>query len=394
MSLSTLTVSKIFQYVDQKRIYTPQDGSTGLEKKYRALSMALWDLKSRFILPWDEITVTGDYLDSNVKYPAPADLDHLIAVSPDDFSIKIDPKTPEEFKRMYERGQSNILSEELADGVKTLYLKFNGKHKAITVNSASSKDGNGDWTADSDALNVTTDNKIYKEFSGSVNFDIDVSQSANNYAGVYVANMSAVDLEDEADKAHFLVDFYIPDKTYITSFDLFWGSSDAAYWTKNVTTQINGGAFKNGWNVLDFDWSLATKVGSPDSAAIDYIQIRINYSASQGDDTDFRVNYIRAVLPESVDYRYSTAYIAKNTGGSYIDEIGATNDVMLFSGTDTKFMKAVISGCLYQLFGDDNQKEGAKQNEWERKFEEDIFRLEGEYPPRRLKAEKRVKISR
>lgn len=403
MALSSLTVSKLYEYVDQKRIYKPQDGSTGLNDKYRALSLVLWDLKSFFQLPWDEIETTLTYLDSVIKYSAPDGLDHLISFEPDDFAIKIDHKTPEEFRRMDERGQTNLSAVGIEGGTKTIYLKFGGKHKAITVNSASSYDGNGTWTADttgSDAANVTTDTVVYKEFSGSVNFDITVTQSANNRATLYNPSMSAVDLADENDKAHFVLDFDIPDKTYITSFDLYWGSDSSAtpstkanYWSKNVTTQINSGAFKNGWNILDFDWSTATKTGSPNAASIKYIEIRINYSASQANDTDFRINNLRVVVPETVDYRYSTAYIAKNSSGIYIDEIGALNDTMLFSGIDTKFMKCIVSGCLFNLFGDHDTKDGQKETQWETRYEADKFKLMSEYPSRVKVPERRIKIA-
>ncbi|MBI4136558.1 hypothetical protein HY469_00690, partial [Candidatus Roizmanbacteria bacterium] len=216
---------------------------------------------------------------------------------------------------------------------------------------------------------------------------------------VYVADMSAVDLSDESDVAHFVMDFYIPDATNITSFDLFWSdessvtpSTKSKYWTKNVTTQLNGGSFQNGWNVLDFDWASATKTGSPGSSAIVYLEIRVNYSASQTDDTDFRFNYIRAVIPEVVDVRYSTAYIAENTSGTLIDEIGATNDVMLFSQMDTKFMRTVIAGCLYELFGDDNTKGGTKESLWERRYTREKVKLLTEYPPRIKRVERRVNI--
>lgn len=151
--------------------------------------------------------------------------------------------------------------------------------------------------------------------------------------------------------------------------------------------------FINGRNTIKFDWDTATKVGSPDSSAIKYLELRITYSASQVDDTDFRINYIRCCMPENVDLEYSTAYIAKNTGGTYIDEITADNDVMLFSGIDTKFMKAIISGCLFQLFGDNNTQEGKKEASWEKRYEEDILRLELEYPTKIIASEQRIRLS-
>lgn len=404
MSLTNLTVSKLFNYVDQKRVYQPQDGTSGQTQKNRALSMVLWDLHSEFQLPWNERTATLEYLDSVVDYSAPDGLDHLLAFTPDDFTERIDLKTPEEFTRLYNRNVNNIVAIDLKNRTKALKLFFDSKQKATTVTSASSSTADGTWTADttdSDATNITSDTEVYKKFNGSVNFDVDVSQSGNNRATIYINLSTAVDLSDLEDVAHFVLDAFIPSVTNISSYDLFWGSDSAStpstktnYWTKNVTTQINSGALASGWNILDFDWSLATKTGSPSSATTRYIEIRVNYTSSQADDTDFRINYLRAVAPETVEYRFSTAYIAVNSAGSLIDEItdSSGTDVLMFSGMDTKFLKAVISGCVYQLAGDNNTNNGKDELKWEKRYEDDKMKLRMEYPPRILTPERRIKV--
>lgn len=398
MALTSLTVSKIFTYVDQKRIYKAATSADNLNQKYRALSLTLYDLKSDFLLPWDEKTTTLNYLDSVTEYSAPDGLDQVIAYTPDTFDgyvSKIDEKRPEEFIRLDNRGVSNISAIDMADHTKKLLFKYKGRFHAKTVSSASDLTSNGTWSADttgSDATNLTKDELTFKKFNGSLNFDLDVSQSANNYAQISNSTLSKVDLSREEDVAHFVCDVYIPDVTNITSFTLRWGSSSSAYHESTVTTKINGGAFTTGWNVLDFDWSSATETGTSDTTNIDYLLFRVTYGASQADDTDFRLNNIRAVMPEVVDYRYTTAYIGKNNSGTLLDEFTATNDTVLFSGMDTKFLKTVVSGCLFQLFGDYNTKGGRKENEWEKRYNEDKRKLKMEYPPRVRRREQRAKV--
>lgn len=395
MPLTAITTALIFRYVDQKRIFNPQDGSSGLNIKNRALSMTLWDLKSEFQLPWDERTSTVDYLDSVVEYTAPDGLDHLIRVTPQDVALRLDHKSPEEFLRLHYGGVTNMTAVGIQNRAKTLFLKFRGRHTAIGVNSASGRTTNGTWTADtsgSDATNVTTDTTTYRKHSGSVNFDVDVSQSSNNFAQISNSTMSQVDLSDEESLAHFLLEFYIPSVTNISSCTLRWGNDASNYWERTVTTNVNGGALANGWNTLDFFWGDATQTGTVDETAIDYILFRVTYTASQADDTDFRINDIRAVVAESVDIRFSTAYIATNASGTLIDEITATSDVMLFSTVDTKFLNAVIAGCLFQLFGDTYTDDGRKENEWETRYQRAKELLREEYPPRIRTPEQRVKI--
>ncbi|MEK7578855.1 MAG: hypothetical protein AAB456_04065 [Patescibacteria group bacterium] len=355
-------------------------------------------MKSDFLLPWDERTATLTYLDSVTEYSAEVDLDHIIAFTPDSFDgyqVKIDEKRPEEFIRLDNRGISNISAVDMADQTKKILLKYNSQFNAIGVNSASDLTANGTWSADtsgSDASNLTKDSLTFRKFNGALNFDVTVAQTANNFAQISNSTFSAVDLSDEKNVAHFVADVYIPDKTNLTSFTLRWGSDASNYFEKTVTTKINSGAFTDGWNVLDFNWASATETGTVDAASIDYLLFRVTYSASQANATDFRLNNIRAIMPENVTYRYTTAYIAKNSSGTFLDEIAATSDVVLFSGQDTKFMKAVISGCLFELFGDDNTKRGQKEADWEVRYKRDKDRLKKEYTPRVRRPEQRIKI--
>ena len=123
MPLTSLTTSKIYTYVDQKRRFTAQDGSSGDNKKFRALTLTLWDLQSDFQLPWIERTSTVDYLDSVVEYSAPDGIDHLIAVNPLDISVRLDHKSPEEFLRLHYGGVTNITALGIQNRTKSLFLK-------------------------------------------------------------------------------------------------------------------------------------------------------------------------------------------------------------------------------------------------------------------------------
>jgi len=158
-------------------------------------------------------------------------------------------------------------------------------------------DGDGTWTADgaSDALNVTTDTTIYKRGSGCVNYDVDVSQSANNYADVYIDDMTAVNLAEYDSNGYFFMWYYIPDSTNVIGFTFRWGSDSSNYWSDTVTTQHDETSFADGWNILRFSWKSAAQagaMGSPNSSALDYAMLRISYSAGQTDMTDCRIDDI------------------------------------------------------------------------------------------------------
>jgi hypothetical protein len=92
----------------------------------------------------------------------------------------------------------NTWAFEFDNGTKYLKLLGNlANTQNVSVHNCDTYDGNGTWTkdaADSDAMNVTTDTVNYFEGSGSVSFDVDVSQSVNNLARIYNGSFSTVDI--------------------------------------------------------------------------------------------------------------------------------------------------------------------------------------------------------
>lgn len=248
-----------------------------------------------------------------------------------------------------EIGQQNTESSwaiERRDSNWYLAVNHQSKYSPTTIASFDSLtiDG-GTWTADttnSDALNVTADSNEFKQGSGSINFDTDVSQSGNNRATIYTDDLDSKDLSDFVDLGAFVFWLYVPDVTYFTGVTLYWGSSDSAYWSASVTTDASGGAWANGWNRVAVLWSAATMTSTPDSEAIDYIRFDINYSASQTDDTDFRLDDLTIVRPETLTFFYTSWYVGTDTTGATSRlAFTATTDIPFFSGLYDQYKFAV-----------------------------------------------------
>lgn len=183
-----------------------------------------------------------------------------------------------------------------------------------TVLSNNAYDEEGTWVAELDATNVTTDLDEFKTGNGSVNFDIDVSADAGNVAAITNSTFTSEDLDAFEDSGKWRIWVYLPDVTYMTSVTLRWGSSSTVYWSLVVTQDYKDEAFKDGWNLLEFDWSdsAVTETGSPvtaDAAAIDYLQLRFTYSANQPDDTDFRIGSIRIADSYGANDVYEITYL-------------------------------------------------------------------------------------
>jgi len=184
----------------------------------------------------------------------------------------------------------------------------------VLINDAFDTDGT--WTATDDAENVTTDNDEFKVGTGSINFDVDVSNSATNQATLSVSDMTAQNLGDFDDTGRWRNWIFLPDVTYITSIEMRWGSSSSKYWALDVTKDYKNQTFHDGWNLVEFNWAntSVTETGSPvlaDAQAIDFLSIIIKYSANQPDDEDFRLDAVKIANRWEHNSVYEIDYLAQ-----------------------------------------------------------------------------------
>lgn len=211
--------------------------------------------------------------------------------------------------------------------------------KQLASFDSTTADG-GTWELDSsgsDATNLTQDDVEYKQGGSCLNFDIDVSQSANDRATIKNTALSTKNLSDYEDLGSLFLWIYLPDTTNINSVSLYWGSDSFNYWNESVTTDYAGESFADGWNRLQFEWSQASQAGSPDVTAIDFIQININYAGGQADDTDLRVDDLFIANPNKLTFHYLSWYVGQDNGGSDLTAFSATTDVPFFSDKNDNY---------------------------------------------------------
>lgn len=236
-------------------------------------------------------------------------------------------------------------SIERRDNNTYLVVNHQSKHSPFTFATFDSltADG-GTWAADttnSDATNVTADTVEFKQGSGCINFDITVAQSANNRATLSSTTTSR-DLSDFENLGAWVFWIYVVDVTYFSSVTLYWGSSASAYWSATVTTDINSNAWVNGWNRVAVLWSNAIKTSTPDVTANDYMRIDFNYTASQANATDFRIDDMTLVRPETLTFFYTSWYVGTDTtGATSKTAFTATTDIPFFSGQYDQYKYAI-----------------------------------------------------
>lgn len=330
---------------------TSTDRITAAERLQYITEATVW-LQEELENDVQNATYTLNYFDSVYNYKVTsaiadllegADLRRSTLDQTESFAHKSSRELAEEIGQNFPESSWAI---ERRDGDTYLVVNHQSKYPAKMIADADSVTaGGGTWTLDTtngDGTNLTIDVNEYKQGSGCFNFDADVSQTANNKIRLYNSTMDELDLSDQEDLATWLFWAYIPDVTYMSSFTLYWGSDTSNYWSATVTTDIDGSAWVNGWNRVKINWADATKTGTPDVTAINFVQVDYNYSASQADDTDFRFDELILVRAEPLTFHYIGWYVGTDTtGASNLVAFTATTDIPYFSGQYDQYKYAV-----------------------------------------------------
>jgi len=270
------------------------------------------------------------------EYPLPSDFHDIISIQDRGNPIRVTRKAPYEFWLRLEQ-EDNMVAIDTIYGDRFLLLRRASAGSRKVLHNCDSLTANGTWAVDSgssDATNLTADTVNKKKGSASLNFDLDVSQSGNDYAEIQNSTMTALDLSAYADTGYVFAEVYIPNNTNISSFTMTWGSDASNTYAATVTTQHNGQSFRNGWNTLGFAWEGSTQTGTPVDTAIDYLAFRVTYTSSQTDDTDFRVDNIRIANPQNLEIHYYSSRFVKSNAGALQDDFQSGDDYSLLATMD------------------------------------------------------------
>jgi phage-related protein len=171
-----------------------------------------------------------------------------------------------------------------------------------------------DWIASGDTVNraYDTENRV---FSGSISFDADVSVSSDDLVSIYNTSLDGINLATRANQGDFECFVYIPDNTNVTSVVLRVGSSVSGYYSHTFTTQVDGTAIQNGWNLFGEAWGNFSETGVIDISQVgSFTQVIVNYSSSQTDLTGFRLGGVLWELDsQTTNYKVFPTAITKDS---------------------------------------------------------------------------------
>jgi len=269
------------------------------------------------------------------EYPLPSDFHDAIELANPGTPTRTSRRTPVEFWKQL-KNERNTIAVDTILGDRFLLVNRSSAGSSSRLHDMVSLTDNGTWAAaaSTDATNLTADTVNKKLGGASINFDLDVSNSVNDYAAIENSTMTAVDLSGHANKGTLFVWAYIPDSTNVTGFTARWGNDTSNYYEVAITTAYNGRTLRDGWNRLGFAWAGATETGTVTDTAIDYAYLQVTYGASQTDDTDFRFDDISMKSPESMELHYYSTHFVKDSSGVTKTTFSDVSDETLFEDED------------------------------------------------------------
>lgn len=293
--------------------------------------------------------ITNAIFNDIYAYPLPADIkgDKFISILPQT-NVDLHDNLSQVYGEHFElfKGQlEGIAHVDYFNANKVLKLSISGGKAGKTINSVDGISDNGTWAVSSDASNLVED--TLNKYSGraSLRFDLDASGAATT--GVLTnSTMTAVDGEDEEDVGSLFMPVYFSVADNITSIQLKWGSSSVNHWKTTVMGTSEGLAFQDGWNLLKFDWQGATETGTPDSSAINYVEVTINYDGTAT--PNCRIDNIVLRLGEIYDIKYYSKYLFRNNSGIWINKPTADTDIVNLDEDSYNILLFILSYLVTQ----------------------------------------------
>jgi hypothetical protein len=218
-----------------------------------------------------------------------------------------------EFRRDEEFGKVNV---GFLDGEKILRVATSGKGSSTIGQTADA----ADWAGSGGASTPIVDEVVRMDNSDTIRFNLGAA------GGTVTGNFDdEVDVSEHEDIGSFFLKIYFPSTPSITSITLRVGSSATAYWS--MTGVAHTGSFKKGVNIVRFDWSGATEVLVPSSAAVDYEQLIFVTTAAL---TGVRIAPLTSKLPWPFETPYySNCIFTDVDGNTWKDIPTVTTDLIV-----------------------------------------------------------------
>lgn len=253
------------------------------------------------------------------EYAAPDDLKGKKLIDPAPQDGELGEDFTQTFTKEFRRDLRDYkVSVEFRDGSKVLKARAPGQGTSMTVDDTTAM---GTWAAAGGATNLEVDETLELDSTDTLRFDLGATGGYIEDTGV-----DEIDLSAHEDFGSFFRRVYIPTgASTLTSIALRIGSAATAYWT--ITGEVQFGSYRNGVNLVRFDWADAVETLAPDSAAVDYERLTFVTTAAIA---DVRVGKLSSRLPTPYETPYySNRLFRDSTGVTWLETPTSENDQVM-----------------------------------------------------------------
>lgn len=207
--------------------------------------------------------------------------------------------------------KSGKVSVEFQDGLKIIRLSEKGA-ASLAIDTTNAVTG---WEASGGATDLALDEVIKLDGSDTLKLNLGV-------AGGYIENdeVDAVDMTEFPSSSLFRR-IYLPSITGLTSLSLRIGSASGAYWT--IAGQPHLGSYREGVNLVRFDFDDRVATGSPDITEITYQRLTFTTTAAIN---AVRVGPMTAKLPTPYEVPLYSNQLFRDSAGLWLDRITDSTD--------------------------------------------------------------------
>jgi len=218
----------------------------------------------------------------------------------------------------------NLVAISDSDFVRKLLLSRPSNDTPITISPLNSV---GDWEAFGDGENLTADSNNYVTGSASINWDID--DAGGTTAGIQNTSLTDFDVSNYKTDGYIFVWAYISSITNLTNYIIRVGSDTSNYYSITITTNNEGNAFYNGWNLLRFSFSGKATTGTPDDDACDYVALYMTKDGAKVSETDYRFDNIVMGTGSHYSVIYYSRFGWISAAGSRLENATADTDLLM-----------------------------------------------------------------
>jgi len=295
------------------------------------------------------------------EYAAPTDLKGygIITIQNQTFSKSIDwGLVP--YEQFLRRQDPNTIAISDYDGVRKILLKSSIDDSKITI---ANFDSVGDWVLFGDATNLALDRDNYITKNASLSFDI--SAAGGTTCGVQNPSVSSIDMTEYLKgNGTVTVWVYIASTTDLTNYIFRIGTDASNYYQKTITTQSDGTAFVSGWNLLKFDMTSLTTVGTPTDTDCPYVVLYFTKAVGKISETGYKFDDLVLHRGEINNVYYYSNYGWQTSTGTYIENSTVDSDYVNAGIEEYEIILAKCSELAAEEVDEDKteQKQAQKYN--------------------------------